>query len=97
MDIIFEHSGKQYYGKVGDSIFLDKINEEVGKEIFFDKVLVYQKEIGKPYLDKKVKVLVEKHGKHKKIIVYKHKEKKNYQRKKGHRSTYTRVKILEII
>ena len=39
---------------------------------------------------------VEKHGRDKKIIVYKMKAKKNYRRKQGHRQPYTKVVIEKI-
>jgi large subunit ribosomal protein L21 len=39
---------------------------------------------------------VQKHGRQKKIIVFKYKPKKNYRRKQGHRQPYTKVVIEKI-
>ncbi|URM53106.1 50S ribosomal protein L21 [Mycoplasma sp. SG1] len=95
---IFETSGKQYFAKINDSILIDKINSPESSEIFFDKILIADENIGTPYLNNiKIKAIVEKHGKFKKIIVFKHKSKKNYKRKYGHRQQYTRIKVIEII
>jgi large subunit ribosomal protein L21 len=44
----------------------------------------------------KVTAKVVKHGKGKKIIVFKYKPKKNYKRKKGHRQPFTQVVIESI-
>ena len=53
--------------------------------------------VGAPYVEgAKVTAVVEKHGKGKKIIVYKYKSKKNYHKKQGHRQPYTKVKITAI-
>ncbi|MFN3787352.1 MAG: 50S ribosomal protein L21, partial [Sulfurihydrogenibium azorense] len=43
-----------------------------------------------------VKATVLKHGKHKKVLVFKYKPKKNYKRLNGHRQPFTLIKIEEI-
>ena len=40
---------------------------------------------------------VEKQGKQKKIIVFKYKPKKNYSKKQGHRQSYTKLVIEDIV
>ena len=53
--------------------------------------------IGTPYLSGvKVKGKVEKHGKAKKVLVYKYKPKKKYRKTQGHRQPYTKVIITKI-
>ena len=53
--------------------------------------------VGKPYLEgAKVVAKAVKQGKHKKIIVFKYKAKKNYKKKKGHRQPYTKLVIESI-
>ena len=46
----------------------------------------------------KTKVVAEvvKHGKAKKVVVYKYNAKKNYHKKQGHRQPYTKVEIKTI-
>ncbi|MCL2177632.1 MAG: 50S ribosomal protein L21, partial [Firmicutes bacterium] len=52
--------------------------------------------MGAPLVKAGVKAEVVSHGKHKKIIVYKYKPKKNYRKKQGHRQPFTELKILSI-
>jgi len=65
--------------------------------IFVDRILVLNDKIGTPYVrNAKVQLEFVKHGKHKKIIVYKYKPKKNYHKKQGHRQKYTLVKVVAV-
>ena len=101
MYAVIETGGKQYRVKEGDVVFLGNLETESGGEVVFDKVLAVSEEggldIGTPYLaDKSVSATVLKHGKDKKIVVFKFKAKKGYRRKQGHRQSYTKVKIEKI-
>ncbi len=101
MYAIIESCGKQYKVAEGDVVFFEKLDSEEGKKITFDKVVLVSEEgriqVGNPYVkDVKVEGKVVSHGKHKKIIVYKMKPKKNYRRKQGHRQPYTKVEITAI-
>ena len=50
--------------------------------------------LGKPYLTNVVvKGEIVKHGKQKKVIIFKFKSKKNYHKKQGHRQPYRKVRI----
>lgn len=97
MYAIIETGGKQYRVQENDFLFIEKLENEAQTEVVFDKVLMVNDKIGNPYVEgAKVKALVEKHGKNKKIIVYKYKAKKNYHKKQGHRQPYTKVQIIAI-
>ena len=97
MFAIIETGGKQYKVSEGDELFVEKLDVEAEGEVVFDKVLMVEGKVGTPYLEgATVKATVEKHGKGKKIIVYKYKSKKNYHKKQGHRQPYTKVKIVAI-
>ena len=97
MFAIIETGGKQYRVVEGEELFIEKIEAEAEGEVVFDKVLMVNDKIGTPYVEgAQVKAVVEKHGKGKKIIVYKYKAKKNYHKKQGHRQPYTKVKITAI-
>lgn len=94
MFAIIETGGKQYKVSEGDELFIEKLEVEAESEVVFDKVLMVEGKVGTPYVEgATVKAIVEKHGKGKKIIVYKYKSKKNYHKKQGHRQPYTKVKI----
>ena len=101
MYAVIQTGGKQYKVSPGDEIKVEKIDAQPGDLITIDKVLMVSDEgklnIGRPYLeDVVVKARILKHGKSKKIIVFKFKRRKNYKRKKGHRQLYSLIKIEEI-
>ncbi|MFV8401173.1 MULTISPECIES: 50S ribosomal protein L21 [Mycoplasma] len=94
---IIETGGKQLLVKEGQTIFIEKIEGEENSEVKFDKVLLVDDKIGRPYLEGAVVTgTIEKQGKAKKIVVYRHNAKSTHKRKLGHRQPYTRVKITGI-
>ncbi len=97
MKAVIETGGKQYYVEEGSILYVEKLDAEAGKEVVFDKVLMLDGKAGNPYIKgAKVTAEVLKHGKAKKVIVYKYKQKKNYHRTQGHRQPYTKVEIKKI-
>jgi large subunit ribosomal protein L21 len=51
-------------------------------------------EVGTPYLEgKEIRAEIIRHGRGKKIIVFKKKRRKDYQRKNGHRQQFTEIRI----
>lgn len=97
MYAIFETGGKQYRAEVGQTIFIEKLDKEVGDKVVFDRVLLVGDAIGNPYVEgANVEAVVEKQGKQKKIIVYKYKPKKSHHKKQGHRQPYTKVTVTAI-
>ncbi|WP_036430318.1 50S ribosomal protein L21 [Mycoplasmopsis felis] len=94
---IIETGGKQLLVREGQTIFIEKMEGEVGTKVNFDKVLLVDSKIGQPYLKNAlVTGIIEKQGKAKKIVVYRHNAKSTHKRKLGHRQPYTRVKIESI-
>ncbi|WP_058302205.1 50S ribosomal protein L21 [Gorillibacterium timonense] len=101
MYAIIETGGKQYKVQEGDVLFIEKLTAGEGESVTFDRVLAVSGEagltIGAPLVaGASVSAKVEKHGKGKKILVFKYKAKKNYRRKQGHRQPYTKVVIDKI-
>lgn len=97
MKAVIETGGKQYLVEEGTVLYVEKLNQPVGEEVIFDKVLMINGVAGKPYLSNvTIKGEIVKHGKQKKIIVFKYKPKKKYRRKQGHRQPYTKVLIKSI-
>ena len=101
MYAIIETGGKQYKVSEGDVVFIEKLSNEVGESIDFERVLAVVKEdslkLGSPIVaGAKVNAKILSHGKDKKIIVYKYKSKKGYHKKQGHRQPYTKVQIEKI-
>ena len=90
--------GKQYSVKVGDSIFVEKLNAEADSEVTFEKVLAVGEEgavkVGAPVVEGATVVgKVIKNGKGKKIAVFTYKPKKGCKRALGHRQPYTKVQV----
>lgn len=98
MKAIIETGGKQYSVKVGDVIYVEKLDVEEGKKVVFDKVLMANGVVGNPQVNGAVvegKVI--KNGKGKKIKIFTYKPNKTSTRKKqGHRQPYTKVEITKI-
>jgi large subunit ribosomal protein L21 len=102
MFAVIKTGGKQYLVSPGDKIKIEKIDKPEGKEVTFSQVLLVMKgktiKIGTPLVKgAKVKAKVLKQDKAKKVIVFKYKAKKRYQKKMGHRQPYTEVEILKIL
>jgi large subunit ribosomal protein L21 len=96
MYAIIETGGKQYMVSPGDKLKVEKLNLNEGGLVEFKPVLV-RKENGEVVLQKgKVIAEVLRHGKHKKVIVFKFRAKKNYKRWRGHRQPYTEIIIKAI-
>ena len=101
MYAIIESCGRQYKVAEGDVVFFEKLEAEEGKKVTFDNVILVSDngkvQVGNPYVKGvKVEGKVVSHGKHKKIIVFKMKAKKNERKKQGHRQPYTKVEITSI-
>lgn len=101
MYAIIETGGKQYKVQEGDVLFIEKLTAGDGESVIFDRVLAVSKEdglvTGTPVVSgATVTAKVEKHGKGRKVVVYKYKPKKNYHKKQGHRQPYTKVTIEKI-
>jgi large subunit ribosomal protein L21 len=97
MKAVIETGGKQYLVEEGKVLYIEKLDAEAGSEITFDKVLMADGVLGKPYVKgATVTATVEKNGKAKKVLVFKYNSKKNYRRTQGHRQPYTKVTVKSI-
>ena len=91
-------SGKQYCVSEGDIIKVSSQDWKVGDRVKLDQVLLTNNgkiiEVGTPKV-KGAYVTVEilEHNRDKKLLIYKKKRRKGYQRKNGHRQGYTLLKI----
>ena len=97
MKAIIETGGKQYYVEEGTVLYVEKLDVESDKDVTFDQVLMVNGVTGRPYVKgATVTAKVLKHGKNKKIIVFKYNAKKKYRKTQGHRQPYTKVEITSI-
>jgi large subunit ribosomal protein L21 len=96
---ISQTSGKQLVLRVGQWYDIDFIkNVNVGDFLYLHKILFLKKlnqiQLGKPFLaESKIPAKIIQNVKGKKITVLKTKPKKKYTRTKGHRQSYTRIRI----
>ena len=102
MYAVFRTGGKQFRAEPGKKIRVPSIDVEPGESITFDDVLLAsdgnEVQVGAPTVDgAKVKAEILRHGRDKKIIVFKRKRRKNYRRKQGHRQGFTEVRVDEIL
>ncbi len=99
---VIKTGGKQYLVKPGAQIKIEKIDKKEGQDVIFGQVLLLEKNkklhIGDPLVKgAKIKASVLEQGRGRKVIVFKHKAKKRYNVKKGHRQPFTQVEIKEIL
>lgn len=98
MKAVIETGGKQYYVEEGSVIYVEKLDTEAGSDVTFDQVLMVNNHSGRPYVaGAKVVGTVVKHGKQKKVLVFKYHAKKKYRKMQGHRQPYTKVEIKKIV
>ncbi len=101
MYAIVRTGGKQYQVACGDQLRVEKLEGVVGDTIALDDVLLVadgeEIQVGQPVLENaKVTAKIAEQGKAKKVIIFKKKRRKGYRLKKGHRQSYTALKIEEI-
>jgi len=90
----------QFRVSENDIIRVPLMEAEVGAKLEFDEVLLVggdEVQVGAPLVEgAKVLAEVVAQGKEEKVIVFKKKRRKNFQRTQGHRQLYTAVKITGI-
>jgi large subunit ribosomal protein L21 len=98
---IIKTGGRQYRVAEGDTIDVDLLETEVGKQTIFGDVLFHadgeKLTQGSPLVaGAKVTAEVIEQRKDKKVIAFKFRRRKGYHRTVGHRRKLTRVKIKSI-
>jgi len=101
MYAIVNIAGKQYKVAEGDKLQVARLSSEVGDKVNFDNVLLTDDgkdiKIGKPAVKGAVvSAEILEHGRLKKILVYKKKRRKGYQRKNGHRQDFSSIMVNSI-
>ncbi len=101
MYAIVRTGGKQYQVACGDQLRVEKLEGNVGDSISLDDVLLVADgenvTVGQPVVENaKVTAKIAEQGRDKKVIVFKKKRRKGYRLKRGHRQSYTALKIEEI-
>ena len=103
MFAIIQSGGRQVKVSPGSVITVDRVNAAPGQEVSIDQILILEKEsgdivAGSPFVaSAKVLGVVEGDSRGPKIRIFKKKRRKGMRRTRGHRSTYTRVRITDIV
>ena len=98
MYAIVNTGGKQYRVEKGDRIYFEKLPAPVGETVRLQEVLLVGGEagaqVGSPLVANAAVVgTVLEQGRDQKIRVFKYKKRKHYRRTRGHRQSYTLVRI----
>ena len=101
MFAVLKTGGKEYRVTKGDVIRVEKLEGNVGDQVTLKDILMVsgdgQVQVGAPNLNNAmITGEIVRDAKGKKVFTYKMKRRKNYRRMKGHRQTYTYLKVNDI-
>lgn len=101
MYAVIETGGKQYKVAVGDSLRVEKLENDEGSEVTLERVLMVGDgdniQVGRPLLDgARVTAVVAAQGRAKKVHIFKMRRRKHYRKSQGHRQYFTELKITGI-
>jgi large subunit ribosomal protein L21 len=99
MYAVIRAGGKQYRVAPGDVIRVEKLATGTDGQVDFPEILAVsgaEGQIGKPQAEAKVLGHVVEEGRGAKILVFHYKRKKQYKKLRGHRQSFTAVRITEI-
>lgn len=91
-------AGQQFKVEKDRKVFVHRLDAEEGSSLEFNQVLLVEDgdtiKIGAPVLEgAKVTAKVLAHVKGEKVIVFKKKRRKGYEKKNGHRQSFTQIQI----
>ena len=102
MYAIVDIAGHQFKVEAGMEIFVNRLAAEKGAGVEFDKVLLVDADgavkVGAPYVEGAVvkATVLDDTCRGKKVLVFKKKRRKGYQKLTGHRQDLTKLQINEI-
>lgn len=97
MFAIVNIAGQQFKVKKDDELFVHRLSGNVGENVEFSEVLMTSNGGNIKFTDSvKVKAEIVDHLKGDKVIVFKKKRRKGYQKSNGHRQYLTKIKIKDI-
>jgi len=99
---VIKAGGRQYRASVGDELVVERLPYEVGTQVEIDEIYLLADDggvtVGKPVVPGvKVKATILEEFRGPKIRIFKYKPKERYRRRMGHRQTYMRLRIDEIV
>lgn len=102
MYAIVEIAGQQFKVERGNKVYVHRLDANEGSKIEFDRVLLIDNggsvSIGSPTVDgARVAATVVEHLKGDKVIVFKKKRRKGYQKWNNHRQSFTQILVQGIL
>ncbi|MCT4562045.1 MAG: 50S ribosomal protein L21 [Crocinitomicaceae bacterium] len=101
MYAVVEIAGQQFKVQKDQKLYVHRLQAEEGAKVEFDRVLLVDNggnvTVGAPAIDgAKVTATVNSHLKGDKVIVFRKKRRKGYEKKNGHRQALTSITISDI-
>ena len=102
MYAIVEIAGQQFKVEAGKKLYVNRLAAEKGAAVEFDKVLLIDNDgdvkVGAPYVEGAVvkATVLDDSLKGNKVLVFKKKRRKGYQKCNGHRQYLSQIQINEI-
>jgi len=100
MYAVIKSGGKQYRVKAGQTVRLEKLEGDAGSKVELGEVMLVEDggnvQTGSPLANAKVEATILDTDRSDKVIVFKKKRKKQYRRTRGHRQSFTAVRIDKI-
>jgi large subunit ribosomal protein L21 len=101
MYAIVEIAGQQFKVSKNQKVFVHRLSADIDAKVSFDKVMLVDDngaiQVGAPAIaGASVEAKVLDHLKGDKVIVFKKKRRKGYQKKNGHRQSFTQILIESI-
>ena len=98
MYALIEFAGKQFKVEEGSSIKVPYVDGKIGSKVTFDKIIYMDdgknKTVGTPIVaGAKIDGEIVSHGRERKVVVFKFKRRKGYQKKNTHRQEYSILKV----
>ena len=98
MYAVIKSGGKQYRVAAGDTVKIESVHGDVGKQLKLTDVLTIADgenvRFGAPFLaGAAVMATVLGHGRHDKVTIFKMRRRKHFQKHGGHRQNYTELRI----
>ncbi|MCC6220431.1 MAG: 50S ribosomal protein L21 [Deltaproteobacteria bacterium] len=102
MFAVIRTGGKQYRVEPDSIINIEKIKGEVGDDLMLSEVLLVDNgaevKVGQPLVEgAAVNIVIMRHGRAKKLIAFKKIRRHGKQVKKGHRQSFTQVRVKNIV
>lgn len=101
MYVVVDMAGQQFKVEQGQEVFVNRLDGEEGGKVKFDKVLLIDNDgdvkVGTPHVDgASIDAQIVSHLRGDKVVVFKKKRRKGYQKSNGFRKDLSKVLIEKI-